>query len=223
MREDDKRIPEELQKRRSRKKKERSRQVMIYRTIIAATVLLFAAGTCFAILSQRGRTESDREESQTELVTETAGSGENELIGATPSSAEEIAAMPSLPEEAELETETEMQTDETEAESAAPADRVEEALREYENPGIADVSDRLNIREEADDTASIIGRLPENGVCEILEQSDVWHHIRSGTVEGYVNGSYLLTGDEVRERVDQVLEAQDILETAVPAQEPDTQ
>lgn len=221
MREDDKRIPEELQKRRSRKKKERSRQVMIYRTIIAATVLLFAAGTCFAILSQRGRTESDREESQTELVTETAGSGENELIGATPSSAEETAAMPSLPEEAEPETE--MQTDETEAESAAPANRVEEALREYENPGIADVSDRLNIREEADDTASIIGRLPENGVCEILEQSDVWYHIRSGTVEGYVNRSYLLTGDEVRERVDQVLETQDILETAVPAQEPDTQ
>ncbi len=221
MREDDKRVPEELQKRRSHKKKERRRQVMIYRTIIAAAVLLIAAGICVAVLRQMGRGEADREEDQTELVTETAVSGEDELTGATPSSAEETAAVPPLPEKAEPETM--MQTEETEAESAAPADRVEEALLEYENPGISNVSDYLNIREEADDAASIIGRLPSNGVCEVLEQGDVWYHIRSGAVEGYVNGSYLLTGEDVQERVDQVLERQDVLETAVPSQEPDTQ
>ena len=219
MREDDKRVPEELQKRRSRKKKERRRQVMIYRTIIAAAVLLIAAGICVAVLGQMGRGEADREEYQTEL--ETAVSGEDELTEATPSSAEETAAVPPLPEKAEPETK--MQTDETEAESAAPADRVEEALLEYENPGISNVSDYLKIREEADDAASIIGRLPSNGVCEVLEQGDVWYHIRFGAVDGYVNGSYLLTGEDVRERVDQVLERQDVLETAVPSQEPDTQ
>lgn len=219
MREDDKRVPEELQKRRSRKKKERRRQVMIYRTIIAAAVLLIAAGICVAVLRQMGRGEADREEYQTEL--ETAVSGEDELTGATPSSAEETAAVPPLPQKAEPETK--MQTEETEAESAAPADRVEEALLEYENPGISNVSDYLNIREEADDAASIIGRLPSNGVCEVLEQGDVWYHIRSGAVDGYVNRSYLLTGEDVRERVDQVLERQDVLETAVPSQELDTQ
>ncbi len=221
MREDDRRIPEELQRRRSRKKKERHHQVLIYKAAIAAAVLLIVADVCFAVMGQRGRRESDMEDARTEQITEEAASGEKELAAATWSSAEETEAMPSSAEE--VEPEVNMQMDETEAESAVPADRVEEALREYENPGICSVSDYLNIREDADGAASILGRLPANGVCEVLEQGDVWCYIRSGAVEGYVNGSYLLTGEDVRERVDQVLETQDTLETALPAQEPDNQ
>ena len=79
-------------------------------------------------------------------------------------------------------------------------------LAAYENPGIADVSDYLNIRENAENGAVIIGRLPADAVCEILEEGEVWYHIQSGGIEGYINGSYLLTGEEAIERAERLLE-----------------
>lgn len=226
MRDKEKLIPEEVQKRRSRKKKERRRQVLIYKAIIAAAVLLLAAVICFAVLGQRGKGGADGEETQTGQMTGAPAGGEEELTEDTRPSPEETAvSRPSSEETAAAqppseETEAAQPPSEEAAavppssEEAEPAGRMEEALREYENPGISNVSDYLNIREEANETASIIGRLPENGVCEVLEQGEVWHRIRSGAVEGYVNGSYLLTGEEARERAEQILGTQDRLETA---------
>lgn len=66
----------------------------------------------------------------------------------------------------------------------------------YENQGIADVSDYLNIREEAQDNAAVIGRIPADGICEILEEGETWFLIRYGDVEGYVNGVFLRTGED---------------------------
>ena len=66
----------------------------------------------------------------------------------------------------------------------------------YTNLGIANVDNNLNIRKEPDSSAKLVGKLPKNAACEILDETDGWVHIISGEVEGYVSGEYLLTGME---------------------------
>lgn len=64
----------------------------------------------------------------------------------------------------------------------------------YTNLGIANVDNNLNIRKEPDGSAKLVGKLPKNAACEIIEEADGWAHIISGEVEGYVSSEYLLTG-----------------------------
>ncbi len=63
--------------------------------------------------------------------------------------------------------------------------------------GFAVCSDYLNIRAEASSEGEVIGKLYNNGACEVLEDvGDGWYHIRSGNVEGYAAAEYIATGDE---------------------------
>ena len=64
----------------------------------------------------------------------------------------------------------------------------------YTNLGIANVDNNLNIRKEPDGSAKLVGKLPKNAACEIIDEADGWAHIVSGEVEGYVSSEYLLTG-----------------------------
>ena len=66
----------------------------------------------------------------------------------------------------------------------------------YTNSRIANVDNNLNIRKEPDTSAKLVGKLPKNAACEILETEEGWAHISSGEVEGYVSSEYLLTGME---------------------------
>lgn len=73
-------------------------------------------------------------------------------------------------------------------------ERAKNANWGYTNLGIADVSDNLNIRAIAAEDGRLVGKLPRNAACEVLDTDDIWAHIRSGEVEGYVSLDYLLTG-----------------------------
>ncbi len=68
----------------------------------------------------------------------------------------------------------------------------------YNNIGIANVDSNLIIRKGPGEKYKIIGKLPKNGGCEVLEEEDGWSKISaktdSGTIKGYVNSSYLITG-----------------------------
>ena len=67
----------------------------------------------------------------------------------------------------------------------------------YNNIGIANISEgNLNVREAADENSSLVGKMPVDSACDILDVQGEWAHITSGEVEGYVLYSYLLTGDE---------------------------
>ena len=69
-------------------------------------------------------------------------------------------------------------------------------LEGYVNIAIANVDDSLNIREAADGSGSLVGKLRKNGACEVLGIDGEWAHIKSGEVEGYVKAEYLYTGQE---------------------------
>ena len=73
-------------------------------------------------------------------------------------------------------------------------ERAKNANWGYTNLGIADVSDNLNVRAIAAEDGRLVGKLPRNAACEVLDSDDTWAHIKSGSVEGYVSLDYLLTG-----------------------------
>ena len=73
-------------------------------------------------------------------------------------------------------------------------------LNYYNNPGVSNVTNYLNIRDAASESdGKIIGKLPSYAGCEILEETDGWYKIRSGNLTGYVKGDYILTGDAARQ------------------------
>lgn len=73
-------------------------------------------------------------------------------------------------------------------------ERAKNANWGYTNLGIANVSDNLNIRAIAAEDGRLVGKLPKDAACEVLDMDDEWVHIESGNVEGYVSKDFLLTG-----------------------------
>jgi len=71
----------------------------------------------------------------------------------------------------------------------------------YTNLGISNVSDNLNIRAIPGEDGKLVGKLPSNAACEVLEEDGDWTHITSGEVDGYVKSEYLLTGIQAKMRV----------------------
>lgn len=69
----------------------------------------------------------------------------------------------------------------------------------YQNLGLVQVSGYLNVRETPDSGGKIIGKLQQNSACEIISTEGEWHHITSGGIDGYINGQYVIIGDEAKE------------------------
>lgn len=63
-----------------------------------------------------------------------------------------------------------------------------------DNIAIANVKDYVNIREKASKSANIIGILPKDASCIVLDISDGWAKVSSGNVTGYISTEYLFTG-----------------------------
>lgn len=110
-----------------------------------------------------------------------------------------------LPEEGEAEADTadtETQTQEQQPQEQAPVTSV---VSEYTVLGVANVTNYLNVRETPDLEGRLLGKLPMNAGCEILETLDGWYKVRSGNVEGYVSAEFLLTGEAANQRAAEVI------------------
>ncbi len=59
-------------------------------------------------------------------------------------------------------------------------------------------AESLNIRENADETSNIMGRLASGAVGDVLGVSGEWTNISSGGITGYVKTEYILTGSEAQ-------------------------
>jgi len=80
----------------------------------------------------------------------------------------------------------------------------------YTNIGIANVENgNLNVREEPSTEGRMVGKMPRDSVCEVLDTVDGWAHIVSGEVEGYVSLDYLLIGPDAK------LKAEGLVNTVV--------
>ena len=84
------------------------------------------------------------------------------------------------------------------SESDVTATGSQESVYGYTNIGIAQVDGNLNVRAEASESGEIVGKLPNNGACEVISVNDGWVQMTSGEVEGYVSADYLVMGDEAK-------------------------
>ena len=93
-------------------------------------------------------------------------------------------------------SETLTELEKSNEEILAEAENIE--LFGYKNLGIANVDNNLNVRAEAKEGASLVGKMPKDSACEILGQEGEWSKISSGKVDGYVKTEFLFTGSEAR-------------------------
>ena len=93
----------------------------------------------------------------------------------------------------------------TEIEYAEAYEKAKNANWGYTNLGIADVeSGNLNIRAVAAEDGKLVGKLPKNAACEVIDSDGTWAHIKSGEVEGYVSEEYLLTGIPAKRKAEEL-------------------
>ena len=72
------------------------------------------------------------------------------------------------------------------------------------NLGVAKVDNYLNIRKSPGMSEKIVGQLPKNAGCTVLDTDDDWTKIKSGKVTGYVKSEYLLTGSAAEAKAQEV-------------------
>ncbi len=93
----------------------------------------------------------------------------------------------------------------TEQEYAEAYEKAKNANWGYTNLGIANVeSGNLNVRAVAAEDGKLVGKLPKNAACEVIDSDEFWAHIQSGEVEGYVSREYLLTGIQAKRRAQEL-------------------
>lgn len=92
------------------------------------------------------------------------------------------------------------------------AEQAKGAMWGYTNLGIAQVeSGNLNVRETPSTDGKLVGKMPKNAACEVVETVDGWAHITSGEVEGFVSLDFLVTGPDAK------LMANDLVRTVAVA------
>lgn len=119
----------------------------------------------------------------------------------------EITALDSL----EAVTASVEQT-QTDVVTAAENTLTEEEV-EWQSNLMPKVEEFLNVRAEADENASIVGKLYKGDKAVIVEQSGEWTHITSGNVDGYVKNEYCLFGTEALEYAKENFDTVAIIET----------
>ena len=61
---------------------------------------------------------------------------------------------------------------------------------------IANVNDKMNVREGAGQNKKVVGTLPANGYGKVIERGNDWFKIKSGNITGYVSTQYILKDTE---------------------------
>jgi cell wall-associated NlpC family hydrolase len=73
------------------------------------------------------------------------------------------------------------------------------AQEDYSHIAVSQVTDYVNIREQASTSSRIVGKIYNNCAAVIQEtvegEGGVWYRIQSGTVTGYIKAQYFITGE----------------------------
>lgn len=73
------------------------------------------------------------------------------------------------------------------------------AKADYTNIAVSQVTDYVNIREQATTSSKIVGKIYNNCAATIQEtvegEDGTWYRIQSGTVNGFIKAQYFITGE----------------------------
>lgn len=143
-----------------------------------------------------------------DTAAETAGPEETAGTDGTEAAApEETAESGQVSDEMLLEpigVDAILEATKTEKEYAEAYEKAKNANWGYTNLGIANVDNNLNIRAAAAEDGKLVGKLPKNAACEVLDDDGTWAHIKSGKVEGYVSLDYLFTGITAKHKAEEL-------------------
>lgn len=78
----------------------------------------------------------------------------------------------------------------------APEPVVAPVVSEYANKAVAQVNSYVNVRTQPSTDSAVAGKLYNNCVGTIVEQSGDWYRIQSGTLDGWISAPYVVVGDE---------------------------
>lgn len=83
----------------------------------------------------------------------------------------------------------------------------EETENEYADLAIADVRNYVNVRTGPDTGSTIVGKIYDGAVAQILEavegEGGEWFRVVSGNVEGYIKSEFFLYGEAAAEVIDE--------------------
>ncbi|MEY8337915.1 NlpC/P60 family protein [Lachnospiraceae bacterium 62-35] len=78
--------------------------------------------------------------------------------------------------------------------------RVTATEESYDTVAISQVSGYVNVRQEANTSSAIVGKIYNECAATILNTVDgeggKWYQVQSGTVQGYIKAQYFVTGEE---------------------------
>lgn len=77
-------------------------------------------------------------------------------------------------------------------------------LNQYKGIAFAKVNDYVNVRSVPSEEGDILGKLYSNSAATILEKSDDWYEVKSGSVTGYIKAEYLMIGEEAEKLTKEV-------------------
>lgn len=77
-------------------------------------------------------------------------------------------------------------------------------VEDFSNLVIAQVNDYVNVRSIPSEEGEILGKLYDDSVGEFVSEQDGWYEIKSGSVQGFVKGEYVVTGDAAVELAKEV-------------------
>ena len=100
---------------------------------------------------------------------------------------------------------SEYYNNETDSDSTITTSLLSTPITIPNNIAIANCTDSINIREKANTSANIVGKLSKDAYCITLEEAqDGWVKIKSGDVTGYVSTDYLYMGQEGYKKAEQL-------------------
>lgn len=72
----------------------------------------------------------------------------------------------------------------------------------YNKLAMANVSEAVNVRDEANENSTLVGKLYNGCGGEIIDQSSNWTKIKTGNLSGWVRNDYLKFGEEAKKLAD---------------------
>ena len=95
--------------------------------------------------------------------------------------------------------------DEAAASDSEMASALDEAVKNnYTGMCIAQVSDYVNIRSEANEESEVVGKLYDKSVGTVEAEENGWYRINSGNVTGYVKSEYVIIASDAASVAEQV-------------------
>ena len=84
----------------------------------------------------------------------------------------------------------------------------------YDKLVMANVEEAVNVRSEASEKSNLLGKLYKECGGEILERSNGWTKLKTGSLTGWVKDTYLLFGDEAVKLAESVVEKTAVSKTS---------